>query len=83
MSNRMKTVDTVAEIQPHCVNRATAASMAGVSPKTLDRLAAKGENMGRIVIGLRRVVYRVDQLKAWLDRQSASQHRIKGGRGHE
>ncbi len=47
------------------LNGSAAARLTGLSAKTLERRALKGEPLGRIKIG-RRVLYHREKLEAWL-----------------
>jgi hypothetical protein len=67
MSNSF--TDTAAP-EPLAVDARAAAAMLGISPKSLERVAARGEPVGRTKIG-RRVVFNVDKLRAWLAAKSA------------
>jgi len=58
--------------EPLAVNAKQAAAMLGISPRTLWTLT-NASKISHIRIG-RRVVYRVDALKSWLERSE------KGGR---
>jgi predicted DNA-binding transcriptional regulator AlpA len=49
------------------VNEPTAIKLTGVSPRTWDRMRARGETPPITKISERRIGYRVVDLKAWLD----------------
>jgi predicted DNA-binding transcriptional regulator AlpA len=49
------------------VDEQTAARLSGVSPRTWDRLRARGETPPITRISERRIGYRLVDLKAWLD----------------
>jgi predicted DNA-binding transcriptional regulator AlpA len=49
------------------VNELTAAKLAGVSPRTWDRMRARGETPPHTKLSERRIGYRLVDLKAWLD----------------
>jgi predicted DNA-binding transcriptional regulator AlpA len=49
------------------VDRPTAIKLAGLSPRTWDRLEAQGETPPRTQLSERRIGYRLVDLKAWLD----------------
>jgi predicted DNA-binding transcriptional regulator AlpA len=49
------------------VDRPTAIALTGISPRTWDRLEAKGETPPKTRLSANRVGYRVSDLKAWLD----------------
>lgn len=53
------------------IDQQTAARLTGLSAKTLERLAAAGEPVGRVKIG-RRVVYHRATLAAWLKARAAT-----------
>lgn len=55
----------VAELEPLAIDQNKAARLTGLSAKTLERLAAAGEPVGRVKIG-RRVVFHLATLNAWL-----------------
>ena len=57
--------------EPLALDQNDAARLSGLSAKTLERLAAAGEQVGRIKIG-RRVLYHRATLAAWLARKAAS-----------
>lgn len=57
--------DTTSDPQPIAIDGPTAAKLTGVSMKTLNRLAEKGEPIGRIKVGSR-VLFLRDQLESWL-----------------
>jgi len=54
-----------------CVDGREAAKLSGLCAKSLERLAAQGENLGRLKIG-RRVVYHVATLQKWIESRLAS-----------
>lgn len=60
--------------EPLALDQREAARLTGLSAKTLERLAAAGEQVGRIKIG-RRVLYHREMLGAWLVRQTESSKR--------
>jgi predicted DNA-binding transcriptional regulator AlpA len=49
------------------VDEATAIMLTGVSPRTWDRLRARGETPPITKLSERRIGYRIVDLKAWLD----------------
>jgi predicted DNA-binding transcriptional regulator AlpA len=49
------------------LNERDAAQVIGVSPRTWDRLRARGETPPATKISARRIGYRVADIKAWLD----------------
>jgi hypothetical protein len=49
------------------VDEPTAIMLAGVSPRTWDRLRASGETPPITKLSARRIGYRIVDLKAWLD----------------
>ena len=49
------------------VDESTAVKLAGVSPRTWDRMRARGETPPFTQISQRRIGYRIADLKAWLD----------------
>jgi predicted DNA-binding transcriptional regulator AlpA len=49
------------------VDELTASKLAGLSPRTWDRLRARGETPPITRISERRIGYRLIDLKAWLD----------------
>jgi predicted DNA-binding transcriptional regulator AlpA len=49
------------------VNEQTAARLSGVSPRTWDRMRARGETPPITKISERRIGYRLTDLRAWLD----------------
>jgi hypothetical protein len=53
-----------------CVKQEDIAAVAGVSAKTLERLAKKGESVGRLKLG-RAVVFHLPTLNAWLTARAA------------
>lgn len=59
-----------AAIAAATLSQVEAAAFTGVSAKSLDRLSAAGEPLGRIKIG-RRVVYLRTALEKWLDAKTA------------
>jgi len=49
------------------VDRPTAIALTGISPRTWDRLEAKGETPRKTRLSANRIGYRVSDLRAWLD----------------
>jgi predicted DNA-binding transcriptional regulator AlpA len=49
------------------VDEATAIMLTGVSPRTWDRLRARGDTPPITKLSERRIGYRIVDLKAWLD----------------
>jgi hypothetical protein len=49
------------------VDRSTAISIAGVSPRTWDRLEARGETPPKTQLSAKRTGYRLIDQKTWLD----------------
>jgi predicted DNA-binding transcriptional regulator AlpA len=49
------------------VDEPTAIKLACVSPRTWDRLRARGETPPHTQLSERRIGYRISDLKAWLD----------------
>jgi predicted DNA-binding transcriptional regulator AlpA len=49
------------------VDRPTAISICGVSPRTWDRLEARGETPPKTRLSANRTGYRLADLKSWLD----------------
>ena len=58
--------------EPLAIGQHDAARLAGVSAKTLERLAAAGEQVGRIKVG-GRVLYHRPTLARWLEQQAVRQ----------
>jgi predicted DNA-binding transcriptional regulator AlpA len=49
------------------VDRPTAIAVTGISPRTWDRLEARGETPPKTRLSSNRIGYRISDLKAWLD----------------
>jgi predicted DNA-binding transcriptional regulator AlpA len=55
------------------VDEPTAAQLAGVSPRTWDRMRARGETPPVTQLSPRRIGYRLTDLRAWLDSRRVAQ----------
>ena len=70
MSTLSSKSEKLERIDKHTFGQNEAAAFTGVSAKSLERLAAAGEPLGRVKIG-RRVVYLRTALERWLDSKTA------------
>jgi predicted DNA-binding transcriptional regulator AlpA len=55
-----------------CVDETTAILLTGVSPRTWDRLRARGETPPITKLSARRIGYRIVDIRAWLDARRVS-----------
>jgi predicted DNA-binding transcriptional regulator AlpA len=55
------------DVERHCIGTKEAAKFLGMSPSTLAQMRMRNEGPPAIKMGMRRVLYRVTDLVAWID----------------
>lgn len=65
------------DVERHCIGTKEAAKFLGMSPSTLAQMRMRNEGPPAIRMGMRRLLYRVTDLVAWIDARLERVPRVK------